>query len=61
MHDKHYPLVSYRLSEKMINKIKMLHKETGLTYNLLFVEITKRYIRKITRDKKKIVIQNYVD
>ena len=54
MHDKHYPLVSYRLSEKTINKIKMLHKETGLTYNLLFVEMIKRYIRKIARDTKKL-------
>jgi len=54
MHDKHYPLISYRLSEKTINNLKMLHKEMGLTYNLLFSEMIKRYIRKIARDAKKL-------
>lgn len=54
MHDKHYPLVSYRLSEKIINIIKVLHKETGLTYNLLFTELTKKAIRKIAYKNKKL-------
>lgn len=54
MHDKSYPLVSYRLNEKTKNKIKMLHKEMGLSYNLLFVDMIKRYIRKMARNGKKI-------
>lgn len=49
MHDKHYPLVSYRLNDKTKQNIKNLHRTTGLTYNLLFVDMIKKYLKKKTK------------
>lgn len=49
MHDKHYPLVSYRLNDKTKQNINNLHRTTGLTYNLLFVDMIKKYLKNKTK------------
>ena len=46
MLDKHYKLYSYRLNEVTKENIKTLHRETELSYNLLFANMIKHYIKK---------------
>lgn len=52
MHDKHYPLASFRLNILTIIQIRNLHRETGLSYNLLFADMLKKYKKK-TKQKDK--------
>lgn len=52
MHDKHYKVSSYRLSDKTKGNLKMLYKKTRLSYNLLFAEMVKVYMKKINYNNK---------
>lgn len=53
MRDKHYKLYSYRLSETTKENITDLHRDTELSYNLLFANMIKHYIKKKITKKNK--------
>ncbi len=52
MHDTHYPLTSFRLNVLTIAEIRKLHKTTGLSYNLLFADMIKKYRKKIKQNNR---------
>ena len=43
MRDKHYKSYSFRLNEKTIYEIRKIKKYEGLSYNLLFVQLLKKF------------------
>lgn len=40
MRDKHYKIKSFRLSDEVIDELEKLKEETGLSWNMLFKELT---------------------
>lgn len=61
MHDQHYRVSSYRLSDKTKDNLKILYKKTRLSYNLLFAEMIKIYMKKINNKQKKIIEEEIDD
>jgi hypothetical protein len=48
----HYRPKSFRISEKVLKNLKKIHKETGLSYNLLFSEMIRSYFKKLEKRRK---------
>lgn len=52
MRNMHYKPISFRLSEKTVENLKKIHRETGLSYNLLFSEMIRSYFKKLEKRRK---------
>lgn len=52
MRNMHYKPISFRLSDRTVGNLKKIHRETGLSYNLLFSEMIRSYFKKLEKRRK---------
>lgn len=52
MRNMHYKPISFRLNDKTVEKLKKIHNETNLSYNLIFTEMIKSYFKKLEKRRK---------